>query len=117
MTIPSGRKRGAPLGNTNALKHGFYTIKPEVLTRLDQDVKGQFNDEIDALRDLVDTTMTVFSSVTNPTLEQCQVTLRAVSQAFDTMKSLYLSQRLLYNNTTTIEQAIQELSTIPTDID
>ena len=117
MSSSSPRKRGAPAGNKNALKHGFYAIKPEVLSRLDTDMKGQLHDEMDALRNLVDTTLTVFADTPNPTLEQCQTTLRGVSQAIDTMRSLYLTQKVLYNSTTTMEQIMEELSDIPIDED
>ena len=114
---PTHLKRGAQPGNTNAVKHGFYAIKPEILTRLDADVKGEFNDEIDAIRSLSDTTIAVFSAIENPTLEQCQTTLRAVSQAFDSMKGLYVTQKLLYNNQTSIAKIMEELSAIPPDLD
>jgi hypothetical protein len=116
-SIPTHRKPGGQPGNTNAIRHGFYAIKPEILTRLNADVKGEFNDELDAIRSLADTTIVVFSAIEHPTLEQCQTTLRAVSQAFDTMKGLYVSQKLLYNNQASIAQIMEELSDIPPDLD
>ncbi len=111
------RKAGAPLGNQNALKHGFYTIKPEVLSRLSTDIKGEFLDEIDALRSVVDTTLAIFNANEHPTLEQCQTTLRGISQSFDTMKGLFLMQRVLYNNQTTMEKILEELADIPPEED
>jgi hypothetical protein len=111
------RRRGAPLGNQNALKHGFYAIKPEVLSRLTTDIKGEFLDEIDALRSVVDTTLSIFNATDQPTLEQCQTTLRGISQSFDTMKGLYLMQKVLYNNQTTMEKALAELADIPPEED
>ncbi|MGD0752941.1 MAG: hypothetical protein ABSA23_16230 [Anaerolineales bacterium] len=111
------RKPGAQPGNSNAVKHGFYAIKPEVITRLDTQVKGEFNDEIDAIRSLSDTTIATFSAIEHPTLEQCQTTLRAVSQAFDTMKGLYVTQKVLYNNQTSIARIMEELGAIPADLD
>jgi hypothetical protein len=111
------RKRGAPLGNQNALKHGFYAIKAEVLARLSTDIKGEFLDEIEVLRSLVDTNLKVFNANEHPTLEQCQTTLRGISQSFDTMKGLYLMQKVLYNNQTSIEQALEELADIPPEQD
>ena len=107
------RKRGAQPGNQNAYKHGFYAIKPEVLSRLSTELKGEGLDEIDALRSLIDTTFSEFYATDHPTLEQCQTTLRGVSQAVDTIKGLYLMQKVLYNNQTTIEKALEELSHIP----
>jgi hypothetical protein len=117
MPTSPNHKRGAPPGNHNAYKHGFYAIKPAVLSRLNTDIKGEFIDEIDVLRSLVDATLAIFSKTGHPTLEQCQTTLRGVSQAFDTMKSLYLTQKFLYNNQTTIQKIMEELSAIPPDED
>jgi hypothetical protein len=114
---PSHLKRGAQPGNTNAVKHGFYTIRPEVLSRLNADVQGEFNDEIDAIRSLSDTTIATFSDIEHPTFEQCQTTLRAVSQAFDSMKGLYITQRLLYNNQASVTKIMEELDDIPADLD
>jgi hypothetical protein len=113
----SPRKEGGQPGNQNALKHGFYAIQPEVLTRLDQDMKGELWDEIDALRSLVDATLATFNRHDQPTLEQCQTTLRGVSQAFDTMKGLYLMRKVLYSKQTTMEQILEELADIPFDQD
>src|SRR5450759_378824 len=41
------RKRGAPRGNKNAIKHGFYshTFSRKEIQRLDNDVDGEFRDE------------------------------------------------------------------------
>ena len=111
------RKRGGQLGNHNAIKHGFYAIKPEVLTRLSTDMKGDISDEIDALRSVVDTSLNVFSEIDRPNLEQCLSTLRGVSQAFETMRGLYFTQKVLYHNHTSIEQALDELANIPFEED
>jgi hypothetical protein len=115
--ITPKRPRGAPLGNHNALKHGFYAIKPEVLSRFTTDMKGDISDEIDALRNQADITMHVFAEIEHPTLGQCLAALRGISQAFETMRGLYLTQKLLYYNHTPIEQAIDELAKIPFEED
>lgn len=111
------RERGAQPGNNNALKHGFYAIKPEVLSRLNTDVKGEFIDESDLLRSLIDTNVSVFYAIDHPTLEQCQTTLRGVSQAIDSLKGINVTQKFLYNNQTTIEKALEELKDIPPEQD
>ena len=69
------------------------------------------------LRSLVDTNLKVLNANVHPTLEQCQTTLRGISQSFDTMKGLYLVQRVLYNNQTSIEKAMEELADIPPELD
>jgi hypothetical protein len=115
--IKPKRKRGAPLGNRNAVKHGFYLIKPEVLSRFANDMKGDISDEIDALRNQADITINVFAEIEHPTLAQCLATLRGISHAFETMRGLYMSQKLLYYKHTSIEDALQELSDIPFEQD
>ena len=116
-TTKSPRTSGGQPGNQNALKHGFYAIKPEVLARLDSDMKGELWDEIDALRSVVDATLATFNAYEHPTLEQCQTTLRGISQSFDTMKGLYLMRKVLYNKQTTMEQILAELADIPFEED
>ena len=71
----------------------------------------------DALRNVADMTIAVFSQIEHPTLDQCQTTLRGLSQAFDAMKGLYLIQKVLYKSQTTMEQLMQELSAIPVSED
>lgn len=107
---PAKRKRGAQPGNKNSIKHGFYSIQPEVLLRLSTHLKGEGADEIDLLRSIVDKTASTFNANPNPTLEQCQTTLRGISQAIDTIKGLHLMQKIVYSNQTSIEKAIEELS-------
>jgi hypothetical protein len=116
-SIVRRRKVGAPLGNQNALKHGFYAIKAQTLARLNNDLKGEFLDEIDVLRSLVDVMIAVFNETEHPTLEQCWTTLRGVSQSFDSMKGLYLMQKVLYSNQTTMEKLMQQLADIPPEED
>jgi hypothetical protein len=43
--------------------------------------------------------------------------LRGVSQAFDTMRGLYLTQKLLYHNQSSIDQVLDELAAIPVEQD
>jgi hypothetical protein len=116
-SITSHRRRGAPLGNQNAVKHGFYSIQPEVLDRLSSDMKGDITDEMDALRGLVDTALRVFNAAENPSIDLCLATLRGVSQAFDTMRGLYLTQRLINRSYTSIDQALDELALLPVEED
>jgi hypothetical protein len=73
-------------------------------------MKGELWDEIDALRSVVDATLATFNSHDQPTL-------RGISQAFDTMKGLYLMRKVLYSNQTTMEKILEELSAIPFEQD
>jgi hypothetical protein len=65
----------------------------------------------------MDTTLSFFTETDNPSLEQCQTTLLGISQSFDTMKGLYLMQKVIYYNQTSIEQAFEELADIPFEED
>jgi hypothetical protein len=116
-SITPHRRRGGQLGNQNAFKHGFYIIPQEVRDRLKTNMEGDISDEMDALRGLVDTTLRVFNATKNPSLDQCLATVRGVSQAFDTMRGLYLAQKLLYRNQTSIDQALDELARLPIEED
>lgn len=111
------RKKGAQPGNNNALKNGFYSIKPEVLQRFNTDMIGEGTDEIQMLSSIMDVTLATFNQTQHPTLEQCQTTLRAASQAVDSIRGLYLMKKILYGGQSTMEQIMQELSDIPPEED
>jgi hypothetical protein len=111
------RKKGAQPGNNNAHKHGFYSIKPEVLQRFNADMIGEGADEIQMLSSVVDITLATFNQTERPTLEQCQTTLRAVSQAADSIRGLYLMKKVLYANFSTMEQIMDELGKLPPEED
>ena len=111
------RKKGGQPGNKNAHKHGFYSIKPEVLQRFNTDMIGEGTDEIQMLSSVVDVTLATFNQTQHPTLEQCQTTLRAISQATDSIRGLYLMKKVLYSNLSSMEQIMEELSSIPPEED
>jgi hypothetical protein len=115
--ILPNRHRGAQPGNKNAFRHGFYVVDKEILARMNNDMKGDISDEIIALRSLIDTTLTAFAEIVHPSLDQCLATLHGVGQAFDTMRSLYMAQKFLYHNQSTIDQVLDELANIPVDED
>jgi hypothetical protein len=114
---PAKRKPGGQPGNKNSLKHGFYAIPTEVLSRLQTDAKGEGVDEIELLQSLIDDTVKIYRATPNKTLEQSQTTLRCVSQAVDSIKGQRLMQGALYSNQTSIEKALEELSSIPPEED
>ena len=113
----TSRKPGAQPGNKNSLKHGFYAIPTEVLSRLQTDAKGEGVDEIELLQSLIDDTVKIYRATPNKNLEQSQTTLRCVSQAVDSIKGQRLMQGALYSNQTTIEKALDELASLPPEED
>ena len=114
----TGRKRGAPRGNKNALKHGFYshTFSRKELQRLDEDVEGEFRDEEEYLRVLIARTA---ESVKNEKLthKEYESILRAVSLASKTIISIHHSRKGLYDKQTTIDKVWEELKSIPVEED
>jgi hypothetical protein len=116
-TTSPKRTRGGQPGNKNSLKHGFYAIPTEVLSRLQTDAKGEGVDEIELLQSLIDDTVKIYRATPNKNLEQSQTTLRCVSQAVDSIKGQRLMQGALYSNQTTIEKALEELASIPPEED
>ena len=111
------RPRGAQPGNRNAFRHGFYIVNKEIIERMNNDMKGDISDEIIALRSLIDTTLNAFAEIVHPSLDQCLATLHGVGQAFETMRSLYMAQKFLYHNQSSIEEVLDELAKIPVDQD
>lgn len=114
---PAKRRRGAQPGNSNAHRHGFYSLKPEIHQRFETDLIGEGDDEIQMLRSIMDTTFRVFSGLPDPTLEECQSTLRAVSHAADGIRGLSLMKKVLHGGSSTMEQIIDQLKNLPPEED
>lgn len=114
----SGKKRGAPVGNNNALKHGFYSryfTKLEV-DRLDTDVKGELQDEEELLR--------LYLARVAATLEDAHMDhdkyvsdTRTVSLAIGRIESIQRSRKVVYDNQTTLDKVWEELKYISPDED
>jgi hypothetical protein len=113
-------KGGAPLGNKNALKHGFYahSFHRTESRNLDTDILGQFEDEIALMRVLI--LRTAESIKDNPQLSLMEylTALRGVTHAVACLAAVYRTQKSVYNNgMTTIEQAMEELANLPVEED
>ena len=109
---------GAPLGNTNALKHGFYShsFTKLDLKRLENNVQGELRDEEELVRVLIDYTV---NSMKDEKMNHDRyiVALRAVSLALGRIESIHRSRKAIYDNATTLEQALDELKYIPFEED
>jgi hypothetical protein len=112
------RRRGAPLGNNNALKHGLYShwFTRSEKGRLDRDRLGQLDDEEKSLNIVIDR---IFAAIKAGTLGEDKVleTARAVSLAVGRIESIHRSRKVIYDNQTTVEKALDELKYIPVDED
>ena len=111
-------KHGAPPGNTNALKHGFYShsFTHAEKERLDKGVLGEFNDEEALLHILIGRTAVSMKDL-KMTHEEYVVTLRAISLAIGRIESLHRSRKVIYDNQTTLDKALDELKYIPPEED
>jgi hypothetical protein len=123
-SIPAGqgaeasRKVGAPPGNNNALKHGFYShsFTRSDLKRLENNVQGELNDEEELIRVLIDYTV---NSMKDEKMnhDRYVVALRAVSLASGRIESIHRSRKAVYDNQTTLDQVWEELKLIPPEED
>ena len=75
------RKRGAPLGNKNAYKHGFYSdlFRQNELKKLDENVSPDLEDEIGLMRVATSRFLASLEADTEPRDLQTQLSiLRAI---------------------------------------
>jgi hypothetical protein len=113
------RKRGAQPGNSNALRHGFYSqsFTDSEMQRLDGDVEGEFTDEIALARTNAARLAEHLKNYKNIPLDDFVSASNALNCYLDRIQSLSRAQRFMYRNQTTIEQALAELADIPVEDD
>jgi len=117
---PAPRRRGAPLGNRNALKHGFYSrlfskIDLSDLKKIDVTDRSQ---DINALRVLV--RLTIENAIAHGTPKDLINALFASSHALGTINRLIKSHQTDLANTAdaALHQAINEvLSELQASVD
>jgi len=115
----SKRKRGGQPGNSNALRHGFFskTFTETELCGLDKDIKGEFIDEIALARVNAARLAELLKDYKNMSLDDVVSASNALNNYLDRIQSLSRSQRFMYRNQTTLEQALAELAEIPPEED
>ena len=118
-TPPKPRRRpGAPPGNNNALRHGFYSHSfshPEN-TRLNNGVLGEFVDEESLLRVLIDRTAESMQGH-EMSHDELVVALRAICMAVGRIESLHRSRKVIYDKQTSLDKVYDELKYIPIEED
>ena len=116
--VEARRKAGAPPGNNNALKHGFYShsFTRSDLKRLEHNVQGELNDEEELIRLLIDYAV---NSMKDEKMNHDRyiVALRAVSLALGRIESIHRSRKAIYDNTTTLDKVWEELKYLPVEED
>ena len=104
-------RRGAPPGNRNAFKHGFYSrsITLPEKSGLAPGLNTVFADEEASLRLLV---RRAVESIRDREIsfEESLEVLRAVSFAVGRMESLHRFQTMTFNEHVTIEKILEELA-------
>jgi hypothetical protein len=117
-SIPK-RKPGGQPGNANALQHGFYSksFTEAEMRRLDEDIEGEFIDEIALARTNAARLAELLKDYKNMSLDDVVSASNALNNYIDRIQSLSRSQRFMYRNQTTLEQALEELSKIPPELD
>jgi hypothetical protein len=120
-SLPSAnpyRKAGAPRGNTNALKHGFYssTFTHAEIKRLDENVQGEFKDEEALIHTLVYRCAESMKKG-KMTLYDYVFTLRVVLLAVGRLESLHRTRKVIYDGQTALDQVWEELKYLPFEVD
>lgn len=107
-----------PGGNTNALRHGFYSrwFTRQEHHHLDQDYLGQLNDEENGLLIILDLIFKAMDSE-KLSLDQLLAASRAISLAVGRIESIQRSRKAVYDTQTSLEQALDELKMIPLEDD
>ncbi len=114
----NSRHHGAPRGNRNASKYGFYSkwFPTEVHARLDRDRLGQLDDEEFALTTTLDGVIADMQNL-ELTHDQKAVSARTVGLLVGRIESIHRSRKVVYDQQTTLDKAIEELKYIPADED
>jgi hypothetical protein len=113
------RKRGAPPGNTNAFRHGFYSpsfTSGEMLS-LDSNVKGEFHDEINLARVNANRLAELLKDFKTMPFQDVVSASNALTNYLDRIQSLSRAQKYIYQNQTNNEKALEELGSIPPEED
>ena len=115
----SKRKRGGQPGNSNALRHGFFSrsFTEAEMDDLEKNVKGEFTDEIALARVNAAHLAELLKDYKNISLDDYVSASNALNNYLDRIQSLSRAQRFMYRNQTTMEQALAELANIPVDED
>jgi hypothetical protein len=105
-SIPLKRKRGAQPGNTNAFWHGFYStaFTQAELHGLDENIKGEFVDEIALARVNAAHLAELLKDYKNMTLGEVVSASNALNNYLDRIESLSRAQHFIYRGQTTMEQ-------------
>ena len=115
----STRTRGAQPGNSNALRHGFYSrsFTQAELLNLETGIKGEFSDEIEVARTNAERLAILLKDYENMDIAEVVALSNALNNYLDRIQRLSRAQHFMYRNQTTLEQALEELANLPVEED
>ncbi len=115
ITPKPKRRRGAPDGNTNALKHGFYSrrFKKSELVDLDGHEFTGLQDEIVMLRVIIRRMVEMSKDAGD--FAQNIILLRGICHASDSLTRLLKTEVLLFSKKDELSDAIQQALVEVTD--
>jgi hypothetical protein len=104
------RTRGGQIGNTNALKHGFYAsvFKPGEIRKLDKMNKTEINDEIALLRVLIKRTVVSMYGLSNLDMFTYLRGIRVITFAGSCVEKLERTKKLVFEESTGVEQILAD---------
>jgi hypothetical protein len=114
------RNRGGQPGNRNAFRHGYYSksFSEEELKRLDDHVKGEFTDEIAVARVNAGRLAELLKEYKTMPFENMIAASNALNNFLDRIQTLSRTYHFLYRkSTTTFEQAMELLESLPPEED
>ncbi len=112
-------KGGAPRGNTNAVKHGFYShsFRRAESKNLETGITGKFEDEIALMRILILRAADKIKDNSDLSLEEYLSALPGVTQAVACLTGVYRTQKVVFEGVNSIEEALEQLRSIPPEED
>jgi hypothetical protein len=119
-SIPEKRKRhrGAQPGNQNARKNVYMdSFTPSELAAFSQDINGEFIDELALTRVQIGRLANIVKNYENMSLDNYIAASNALCHFLDRYQRLTRAQHFIFRNQTTMEQALEELSKIPPEVD
>jgi hypothetical protein len=113
------RASGAQPANDNALRHGFYSrsFTSAENSGLDSDIRGEFYDEINLARVNANRLAELLKDYRTMPLADVISAANGLNNYLERIQSLTRAQRVVFQNLTTIEQALAELKDIPPEED
>ena len=114
----NSQNHGAPLGNNNAVTHGFYSsaFTRAELKRLEKELQGELNDEEECIRLIVRQYLDS-KNESKEVQEGYLLAIRAVCLAFGRIESFHRTRRVLNDKQTSLDQVWEELKMLPPEVD